>query len=135
MSGKLTVQSYGHSTESNTLYSTNHSVQNHFSTNQNAWIPHDDGVIRSLHGTNRTVTTSHSYENESKQFMYCNCTIIHVHLNIDSRLFLVSVLRFLKTFYLVLFNLMQSVLFGYIVFKMLAGLALQGLGMYCNNNY
>ncbi|KAK3710041.1 hypothetical protein QZH41_012425 [Actinostola sp. cb2023] len=38
-----------------------------------------------------------------------------------------DVLRFLKTFYLVLFNLMQSVLFGYIVFKMLAGLALQGL--------
>jgi len=65
MSGKPTVRSYGHGTESNTLYSTNHSAQNHFSTNQNAWIWHGHGTVPSLHGTNRTVTTSHSYENDS----------------------------------------------------------------------
>ena len=47
------------------IYSTNHSAQNHCSTNQNAWIPHDEGAIRSPHGMNRTVTTSHSYENGS----------------------------------------------------------------------
>ena len=57
MSGKPTARSYGHGTESKTLYSTNHSAQNHGSTNQNAWTRHD-------HRTARIVTTSHSYEND-----------------------------------------------------------------------
>ena len=35
-----------------------------FTTNQNVWILHDDGAIWSLHGMNRTVTTSHSCEND-----------------------------------------------------------------------
>ena len=65
MSGKPTAQRYGHGTESKTLFSTNHRVQNHHSTNQNAWIQHDDGAIRSWYSTNHTVTTSHSYENDS----------------------------------------------------------------------
>ena len=64
MSGKPTARSYGHSTESKTLYSTNHSPQNHRSTDQNAWIRHDEGAIRSRYGTNGTVVTSHSYEND-----------------------------------------------------------------------
>ena len=65
MSGKPTARSYGHGTESKTLHSTNHSAQNHRSANQNAWIRHDDGAILSPHGTNRTVATSHLYENDS----------------------------------------------------------------------
>ena len=64
------AQSYGHGTESKTLYSTNHSEQNHFSTNQNAWIRHDDGAIQLRYGTNRTVATSHSYENDSDYYKY-----------------------------------------------------------------
>ncbi|KAK3741686.1 hypothetical protein QZH41_009237 [Actinostola sp. cb2023] len=56
MSGKPTARSCGHGTVSKTFYSTNHSAQNHRSTNQNAWIRHG-------HGTNRTVTQS--YENDS----------------------------------------------------------------------
>jgi len=40
-------------------------VQNHRSTNQNTWILHDHGAIPSRYGTNRAVTTSHSYENGS----------------------------------------------------------------------
>ena len=49
---KPTAQSYCHCTESKTFYSTNHSMQNHCSTNQNTWILHNHGTVLSLHGMN-----------------------------------------------------------------------------------
>jgi len=50
MSVKPTARSYGHGTESKTLYSTNHSAQNHRSTNKKAWIKHDI-MAQYRHGT------------------------------------------------------------------------------------
>jgi len=68
---------YGHSPESKTLYSTNHSAQNHCSSNQNAWIPHDHDTISSLHGMNRTITSSYSYENDSSTLVLCSTIRYH----------------------------------------------------------
>jgi len=53
------------------IYSTNHSAQNHCSTNQNAWT-------RRSHGTNRTVTTSHSHENDQHVIYAGSCVLIQL---------------------------------------------------------
>ena len=70
MSGKPMVLSYGHGTESKTFYSTNHSTHNHCSTNQNAGTWHGHHTALSPHSMNCTVTTSHSYENDSITGIY-----------------------------------------------------------------
>jgi len=56
----VTARSYGHGTESKIIYSTNHSAQNHCSTNQIAWT------------ASRTVTLR-LYVNDSTQCAYCTC--------------------------------------------------------------
>jgi len=75
MSGKPTAQLlswYG----IKDIYSTNHSTPYHCSTNQNALIRHGHGTVLLLHGTNRTVTTSHSFENDSSSKLYMYMVII-----------------------------------------------------------
>ena len=59
MSGKPMARSYGHGMELKAFNSTNHSLQNHCSTNQNAsWILHDHGTIP--HGTAQTILPTHN---------------------------------------------------------------------------